>query len=100
MVSLAGTWYFHRYGHELHYMRNWKKGSQSLAGLIGLIPFLDLRDKRDVAYIFSPRGRYSWYEKLGEHPLRLRRPERGADGSAAYETSYRRDGGWSLLVKR
>lgn len=100
MVTLAGTWYSHRYGHESHYVRNWKKGSQSLAGLIGLIPLLDLLDERDVAYIFGAKGRYTWYEKLNERPLRLRRGERGQNGTVSHGASDRRERGLGLLHSR
>ncbi len=84
MVTLAGTWYFHRYGHKSHYVQNWQRGSQSLAALIGLIPFLEMLDKEDLEYIFSKEGRDSWYEQLHQHPIRLRRRERGQDGHVRY----------------
>lgn len=100
MVTLPGMWYFHRHGHESHYMRNWKRGSQSLAGLIGLVPLLDMLDERDVDYIFGPRGRYVWYEQLERRPLRLRPGQHGENGTVSYSASYARRNAWGLLVAR
>ena len=90
-VTLTGTWYFHRYGHESHYVKNWRRGNQSLAALIGLIPFLELLDETDVAYILSPGGRESWYEKLSEHPLKIKSGARGEDGRIEYLRLYKRE---------
>ncbi len=100
LVTLPGTWYFHRYGHESHYVRNLKRGSQSLAGLIGLLPFLDLLDERDVEYVFGKRGRYKWFENLSDRPLRLEGHVRGEDGSTAYTAAYRRQNRWRWLSAR
>jgi glycosyltransferase involved in cell wall biosynthesis len=91
MVSLAGTWYYHRYGHKSHYVQNWQRGSQSLAALIGLIPFLEQLDQGDVEYILSPEARDSWYEGLSQHPLRLKAGSRGEDGRIEYLPLYRRE---------
>jgi glycosyltransferase involved in cell wall biosynthesis len=97
-VTLPGTWYFHRYGHESHYVQNWRRGNQSLAALIGLIPFLDLLDESDVDYIFSPGGRESWYEKLSEHPLKVKLGSPGEDGRIQYLRLYKREQGKRLAA--
>lgn len=91
LVCLPGTWYFHRYGHQSHYLRNWKRGSQSLAGLIGLIPFLELIEREDVEYIFGPDGRTTWYERLSDHPLKVRGTAPGQDGRIEYLPRYRQE---------
>jgi hypothetical protein len=90
-VCLPGTWYFHRYGHQSHYVQNWSRGSQSLAGLIGLMPFLELLEPVDVEYIFSQEGRTGWYEKLAEHPLRVIGGAPGRDGTVEYLPRYRQE---------
>ncbi len=88
MVSLPGTWYFHRYGHDSHYARNWRRGSQSLAGLIGLIPLLDLLEESEVEYILGIHGRYSWYENLRARPLKLKGLDLGQDGIARIPATH------------
>ncbi len=88
MVTLPNTWYYHRYGHQSHYVRNSSKGNQSLAAMIGLIPFLELLEERDVEYIFSRAGRYEWYEKLQERPLRVKAHKPGRNGRVLYGASY------------
>jgi glycosyltransferase involved in cell wall biosynthesis len=91
LVTLPHTWYFHRYGHMSHYMENWQRGNQSLAALIALIPFLHLLDDRDVDYIFSPEGRYTWYERLSTRPIRVKPDETGENGRVEYLALFRRD---------
>jgi glycosyltransferase involved in cell wall biosynthesis len=88
MVTLPQSWYFHRYGHESHYMQNWRRGNPSMAGLVGLIPFMDLIEELDVEYILSREGRTRWYEHLRERPLRLKSGTRGVDGSIEYLPLY------------
>ena len=90
MVCLPDTWYFHQYGHQSHYVQNWRRGNQSLAALIGLIPFLELLEPADVEYIFSQEGRTSWYEALAEHPLKVKGAAPGHDGTIEYLPRYTR----------
>jgi glycosyltransferase involved in cell wall biosynthesis len=89
MVSLPGTWYFHRYGHDSHYILNWQKGNQSLAALMVLVPFLDQLDPRDVDYLFSREGRYTWYSRLAERPIHVLSREAGRDGEVHLSGKYR-----------
>jgi len=79
MMVLPESHYFHRYGHESYWMREAKRGKTSLIALQLLIPFLDAMDNRDVEYVMSRRGRYSWFENLDRRPLRL---ASGCPGSA------------------
>jgi glycosyltransferase involved in cell wall biosynthesis len=79
-VTLPGTWYCHRYGHESHYVQNWQRGNQSLVGLIGLIPLLELLEEEDVEYLFSKEGRTGWYDHLKEHPIRVKGHQSGESG--------------------
>ena len=91
MVTEPHSWYFHRYGHESHYMLNWKRGNQSLAGLIGLIPIMDQIVEEDVEYILGKDGRGRWYEGLRDHPLRLRNGVHGEDGAIEYLPLYKQE---------
>ena len=79
-VTLPGTWYYHRYGHESHYVRNQGRGSQSLAALVGLVPLLDLLEEEDIEYVFSKEGRYVWYDHLADHPVRVKGEVAGESG--------------------
>ena len=93
MVTLPGTWYFHRYGHQSQYVRNVQRGNQSLAALVGLIPLLDLIEEQDVEYLFSRNGRYDWYENLAEHPIRVKGAKPGEDGQIRYLPAFEQQSG-------
>ncbi|MBE3140735.1 MAG: hypothetical protein IMZ53_09150, partial [Thermoplasmata archaeon] len=81
MVTLPGSAYFHRYGHASHYVREHMKGNRSIAALIGVAPFLDRLEEKDVDYILSRKGRYVWYENLKNKPIRVKDETLGHDGS-------------------
>jgi glycosyltransferase involved in cell wall biosynthesis len=80
MITLPNTGYYHRYGHQSHYVRNSSKGNRSLSALIGLIPFLDQINEADLEYIFSNEGRYTWVDKLDTRPIRLKNQPMGHTG--------------------
>lgn len=88
MVTLPDSWYFHRYGHDSHYVKNLHRGNQSMAALTALIPFLDRFDEDDVEYMFSRAGRQTWYERLTEHPIRLKSGAPGENGRIEYVAPY------------
>jgi len=73
MVVVPGTYYFHRRGHESYYMRDaWnKRRSVSLRLIKLIINYIDRFDPADVNYIFSKKGRYTWFERLEERPIKL-----------------------------
>ena len=81
LVTLPGTWYFHRYGHESHYVQNWRRGNQSLAALIALVPFLDQIETEDVEYLFGKEARYDWYDRLKDRPIRVKMSPPGQSGN-------------------
>jgi len=93
MVTLPGTWYFHRYGHQSHYVRNAQRGNQSLAALVGLIPLLDLIEEQEVEYLFSRDGRYAWYENLAGHPIAVKAAKPGKDGQIRYLPAFEQHSG-------
>jgi glycosyltransferase involved in cell wall biosynthesis len=72
MITLPDTHYYHRYGYESTYFRDIKKANVSLTALRIIIPFLHLLDERDVEYIMSKKGRYTWVDTLKERPLRVK----------------------------
>ncbi|MHA1380659.1 MAG: glycosyltransferase [Candidatus Helarchaeota archaeon] len=72
MLAMSNSHYYHRYGYDSYLIRFSKKRKKSIIALQILIPFLDLIDERDVKYIFSKKGRYIWYEKLRDRPIRVK----------------------------
>jgi len=71
MMIMPNSYYYHRCGHESNWIRKYREGKTSLTALQVLIPFLGLINKEDLDYIMSPKGRYVWFSRLKEHPLRL-----------------------------
>lgn len=80
MVTLAGTFYYHRCAYQSTYVRESSRQNSSLATLRVLLRFLDLLDQADVDYILSRDGRHEWFEGLAERPIRLRSGDEGLDG--------------------
>ena len=72
MLTLKDTYYFHRYGYDSHYMREYNKGNVSISALIGLLPFLELIDNSSLEYIMGKKGRYSWSNNIEKHPIKLK----------------------------
>jgi len=73
MIVLPGSYYFHRRGHDSYYMRDaWnKRRSVSLRLIKLIINYIDRIYPADVDYIFSKKGRFTWFEHLEERPIRL-----------------------------
>ncbi len=73
MVVMPDSYYFHRRGHESYYLRDaWnKRRSVSLRLIKLIINYIDLIDPDDVDYIFSKKGRYTWFDDLQKRPIRL-----------------------------
>jgi glycosyltransferase involved in cell wall biosynthesis len=73
MAVMPGSYYFHRRGHESYYIRDaWKKRRSVSLRLIKLIiNYIDRINPQDVDYIFSKKGRFSWFDDLSKRPIRL-----------------------------
>ncbi|GAB3903620.1 glycosyltransferase family 2 protein [Mucilaginibacter boryungensis] len=73
MVVLPGSFYFHRRGHDSYYIRDaWnKRKSVSLRLIKLIIAYIDHIHPADVDYIFSKKGRYSWFDNLDKRPIRV-----------------------------
>lgn len=73
MVVMPGTHYYHRRGHESYYLRDaWnKRRSVSLRLIKLIINYIDRIHPDDVDYIFSKKGRYSWFDNLKKKPIRV-----------------------------
>lgn len=72
-VVMPDSYYFHRRGHNSYYIRDaWnKRRSVSLRLIKLVITYIDRLNPDDVNYIFSKKGRYSWFDNLEKHPIRL-----------------------------
>jgi len=73
MIVMPDSYYFHRRGHESYYLRDaWnKRRSVSLRLIKLIINYIDRINPDDVDYIFSKKGRYSWFDNLAKRPIRL-----------------------------
>ena len=84
-VVVPDTYYFHRYGHDSLYVREVKKKHESsLMATKMILPFLDLIDERDAAYIMSKEGSESWFNNHKKRHIRLRTGEVGKTGAVVY----------------
>lgn len=88
LVSLPGTWYYHRYGHQSHYLQNYEKGNSSIAALIGIAPFLHMLEDKDIDYIFSNKARFNWYTNLEMRPIRVKNCSPGKKGKVVYISQH------------
>ena len=84
MAILPETYYYHRYGHESYWVRETKKNNVSLLAIQIIIPYLGLIKDEDIDYIFSPAGRYTWFENLANRPLHIREGTIGQSGRVDY----------------
>jgi glycosyltransferase involved in cell wall biosynthesis len=84
-VVMPNTYYFHRYGHASLFIRESKKKNESsLMAMKMIMPFIDLIDENDAAYIMSEEGRISWIDNLAKRPIRLKTGEAGKTGRIEY----------------
>ena len=76
MVVMPDSYYFHRRGHDSYYITDaWsRRKSVSLRLIKLLINYIDRIHPDDVDYIFSKKGRYTWFENLHKRPIRLIEP--------------------------
>ena len=71
MVIMPDTFYYHRYGHESNWIREKRKGKNSLIALQIIFPFIDLIDKDNINYIMSEKHRLDWFDNLQKKPIKL-----------------------------
>ena len=58
--------------YESTYIREIRKANKSLAILQIILPCINLFDDNDIDYMMSRKGRYTWYDNLKKHPIRLK----------------------------
>lgn len=72
IITMPNSYYYHRYGYESTYVRESKKYNQSIMMLQIFLPYLDMFNDKDIDYIMSRKGRYSWFENIKKHPVKLK----------------------------
>lgn len=71
MVSLPGSYYFHRFGTESYYIRDSNARNMSLAALQIILPYNYLIDSVDFDYIMSKKYRYTWFDNIKVKPIKM-----------------------------
>lgn len=73
MVVMPDSYYYHRRGHPSYYLTDaWnKRKSVSLRLIKIIINYIDLIHPDDINYIFSKRGRCTWFDNLKKRPIRI-----------------------------
>lgn len=72
MLAMPGSHYFHRIGHASYYVREARRNDTSLLAARLLLPFLDLLEPAERAYLHGDLGREIWFSQLDERPIRVR----------------------------
>lgn len=80
MVVLSDSFYYHRYGHESYWIRDFKNGKTSLTALQIIIPYIDQIVDTDIDYIVGRKGRHVWFEQRDQRPLRMKNGVVGTTG--------------------
>lgn len=83
MVSLKGTYYYHRYGNESYWIKEVKDGDISLKALQIIIPYYHKIDPSDAERILSRNNINSWFENLQSKPVKF------LDDNKYFHLSYR-----------
>ncbi len=72
MISMPNSFYYHRYGYQSAYVRDSKAKNISLTMLQITLPYIHLFEEKDVNYMLSEKGRYSWFDNLEKRPIRIK----------------------------
>lgn len=80
MFVLENSGYFHRHGHESYWVREDRKGQNSLIAAKLLSPFVDQLDEDSVAYLTAEATRSTWFENMEANPIRTKCGSSGQQG--------------------
>lgn len=69
MLTVKGTYYFHRVGTESYWVRDSKSNSVSLKALQILIPFFPLIEDKSIDYMMHPKNRNNWFDRVEQNPI-------------------------------
>lgn len=104
MAVMPDSFYFHRYGHDSYWCREFREHNPSLVALQLIVPFIDLFDEKDVDFITGRKGRKTWFSNLKNRPLRVKGMPAGKAGivTDADGNLMRQDvlSGWRSLPTR
>jgi glycosyltransferase involved in cell wall biosynthesis len=89
MMVMEDSYYFHRYGHNSYWVREYKKGTTSLQALQIILPYLYLIKDIDIEYLLSSKGRDSWFSQLNNRPIKLKNNTSGKSGFVIYKRCNR-----------
>ncbi len=90
VLTLRNTYYFHRYGYNSHYIREYNKGNLSISALIALLPFLEFLDDSSVEYIMGKKGRYLWFFNIKSSPIKFKKTKFNTKQLKRILTSFQR----------
>ncbi|MES2377390.1 MAG: glycosyltransferase family 2 protein [Bacteroidota bacterium] len=71
LVTLPGSYYFHRYGGDSYYIRDMNSRNMSLAALQIILPYYHIFHPEDFNYIMSNENRMNWFENFDSRPIRI-----------------------------
>ncbi len=71
MLTMTNSGYYHRYGHDSYWIRESKNRQMSIIALQLILPCIHHFNESDVRYIFSKKGRYTWFENICVKPIRM-----------------------------
>ena len=78
LISLPGSYYFHRYGTNSYYIRDMSARNMSVAALQIILPFYYLIHPDDLDYIMNNENRFNWFDNSGSRTIRIFDQEIGA----------------------
>jgi glycosyltransferase involved in cell wall biosynthesis len=76
MVTLPGSWYFHRYGYDSYFTREARKEKIPLVAIQIVAPYFHIFEERSIRYMTSKKGRRCWFYRVKKHPIYLKREYR------------------------
>ena len=71
MISLPGSYYFHRFGTNSYYIRDMNERNMSLVAFQIILPFRQLIEPADFEYITSEDNKYNWFDNFDSRQIRL-----------------------------
>ena len=71
LVSLKGSYYFHRYGDNSYYIRDMQTQNMSSVAMKIILPSINLFTPEDIVYMTSEKASLTWFDNFDKHPIRL-----------------------------
>lgn len=92
VMTLPGTYYLHRYGHESLYVRETTRDPEANVRVATYImrSYLHLLEHEDREYLTSAAGSSEWFDKLPQRPLRVKGEPPGRTGRCVVTRPFHR----------